>query len=326
MLSAATGLAHAGTLDQVKTRGYINCGVNPGLAGFGLADSKGEWAGHDVDVCKAVAAAVFGDTTKVRFLPMTGQNRYTALQAGEIDLLSRNSTWTMTNESKAGVIYTAVHYYDGQGFIVRKAANVASAKKLNGASVCVLQGTTTELNLADYARTNKLKLEPVAFGSLDEAVKAYETGRCDALTTDASGLYSLRLRLADPSLHVVLPDVISKEPLSPVVRQGDDTWLNIVKWTQFALINAEELEITKANVDSMLTSQNPPIRRLLGVEGDFGSGLGLNKDWALQAIRAVGNYGEIFDRNIGAGSPLKIERGLNALWSKGGLLYAPPVR
>ncbi len=241
-------------------------------------------------------------------------------------MLSRNSTWTITNESKAGLLYTGVTYYDGQAFMVRKKLNVASALELNGASVCVQQGTTSELNLADYFRANNMTYEGVAFATLDETVKAYDSGRCDAITTDSSQLYSLRVKLVNPDDHIVLPEVISKEPLSPVVRQGDDQWFDVVKWTMYALVNAEELGVTKANVDEQAKSQNPSVKRLLGVEGDFGTPLGLTKDWAVQAIKAVGNYGEIFDRNVGEGSQLKIKRGLNSLWNKGGLVYAPPIR
>ena len=325
-LCGASASASATTLEQVKARGYISCGSNPGLAGFGLPDDKGNWSGLDIDVCRAVAAAIFDDPTKVKFVPLSAQNRYTALQSGEIDVLSRNSTWTVTNESKAGLLYTAVNYYDGQSFMARKKLNIASALELNGASVCVQQGTTSELNLADYFRANGMKYEGVAFATLDEAIKAYDSGRCDSLTTDASGLYALRVKLINPDEHVVLPEVISKEPLTPVVRQGDDQWFNVVKWVQFALINAEELGVTKLNIDEQLKSQNPSVKRLLGVEGDFGTSLGLTKDWALHAIKAVGNYGEMFDRNVGEGSRLKIKRGLNNLWSKGGIVFAPPIR
>ena len=323
---AAPVAANASTLDQVKSRGYLSCGSNPGLVGFGLPDDKGQWTGFDIDLCRAVAAAVFGDATKVKFVPLTAQNRYSALQSGEIDVLARNSTWTITNESKAGLLFTGVTYYDGQSFMVRKKLNVASALELNGASVCVQQGTTSELNLADFFRGNNMTYEGVAFATLDETVKAYDSGRCDSITTDSSQLYSLRVKLINPDEHVVLPEVISKEPLSPVVRQGDDQWFDVVKWTVYALVNAEELGVTKANVDEQAKSQNPSIKRLLGVEGDFGTPLGLTKDWAVKAIKAVGNYGEIFDRNVGEGSKLKIKRGLNSLWNKGGLVYAPPIR
>lgn len=331
--AALTGLgaaAHAQsgskTLEQVKQRGVLTCGTNTGLAGFGVPDDKGNWTGLDVDLCRGIAAAIFGDGTKVKFVPLSAKDRFTALQSGEIDVLSRNGTWTQSREAELGLLWAGVNYYDGQGFLVRKKLNIASALELSGASICVQQGTTTELNMADFFRTNSMKYEGVAFADINEAVKAYDSGRCDAYTTDASGLYASRLRLVNPDEHVVLPEVISKEPLGPAVRQGDDPWFNLVRWTHFAMINAEELGVRKANVDEMLKSPNPEVRRLLGVEGDFGKGLGLTKDWAYRIIKAVGNYGEVFDRNVGEGSSLKIKRGLNNLWSKGGIQYAPPVR
>ena len=318
--------ASAATLDTVKNKGVLSCGANTGLGGFGLPDDKGQWTGLDVDFCRAMAAAVLGDATKVKFVPLDAKNRFTALQSGEVDVLSRNTTWTSSRESTLGLVFGPVMYYDGQGFMVRKKMNIKSAKELDGASVCVQQGTTTELNLADYFRSNNMKYESVAFQSEDETLKAYESGRCDAFTTDASGLYAERLRLINPDEHMVLPEIISKEPLAPSVRQGDDQWFDVMRWTGFALINAEELGVTSKNVDEMMKSDNPNIRRLLGVEGDQGKGLGLSNDWAYKIIKQVGNYGEIFDRNVGDGSPLKIKRGLNALWTKGGLQYAPPVR
>lgn len=314
------------TLDQVKQKGFLTCGTNTGLAGFGLPDDKGNWAGLDVDFCRGVAAAVFGDPTKVKFLPLTAKDRFTALQSGEIDVLARNGTWTQSREAELGLMWTGVNYYDGQGFMVRKKLNISSALELSGASICVQQGTTTELNMADFFRTNSMKYEGVAFADINEAVKAYDSGRCDAYTTDASGLYSSRLKLVNPDEHVVLPEVISKEPLGPAVRQGDDQWFNLVRWTHYAMVNAEELGVTKANADEQLKSTNPEVRRLLGVEGDFGKGLGLSKDWAYRIVKAVGNYGEAFDRNVGESSQLKIKRGLNSLWSKGGIQFAPPVR
>lgn len=324
----ATAHAQSGskTLDQVKQRGVLTCGTNTGLAGFGVPDDKGNWTGLDVDLCRGIAAAIFGDGAKVKFVPLSAKDRFTALQSGEIDVLARNGTWTQSREAELGLLWAGVNYYDGQGFLVRKKLNIASALELSGASICVQQGTTTELNMADFFRTNSMKYEGVAFADINEAVKAYDSGRCDAYTTDGSGLYASRLRLVNPDEHVVLPEVISKEPLGPAVRQGDDAWFNLVRWTHFVMINAEELGIRKANVDEMLKSTNPEIRRLLGVEGDFGKGLGLPKDWAYRIIKAVGNYGELFDRNVGEGSPLKIKRGLNNLWSKGGIQYAPPVR
>jgi general L-amino acid transport system substrate-binding protein len=317
--------ASAGTLDQVKARGQLICGVHPGLAGFGLPDDQGNYKGLDIDLCRAVAAAIFNDPTKVRFLAVNAKDRPTILASGEIDVLSRSTTWTMSREL-GGMFWAGTNYYDGQGFIVRKSLGVDSALKLDGASVCVQQGTTTELNLADYFRANNMKLEPVVFATDEEATKAYDSGRCDAYTTDSSGLYAERLQMTNPDDHVVLPEIISKEPLGPAVRKDDIQWFEIVQWTQYALVTAEELGVTQANVDEMLKSENPNIRRLLGVEGNFGQMMGLTKDWAYRIVKAVGNYGESFDRNVGMGSPIKIKRGLNALWSKGGLQYAPPIR
>ncbi len=318
--------ASAQTLKQVKDRGILNCGSNTGLAGFGLPDAQGKWTGLDVDTCRAIAAAVLGDASKIKFVPLSAKDRFTALQSGEVDVLARNTTWTSSRDTQLGLNFVGVNYYDGQGFMVRKALKVNSALELNEASVCVQQGTTTELNLADYFRANNMKLKTVTFASSDEAIKAYDSGRCDAFTTDASGLYAERLRLANSADHIVLPEIISKEPLGPAVRHGDDQWFDVVKWTYFAMLNAEELGITSKNVDEMLKSNSPDIKRLLGTEGNFGEQLGLSKDWALQIVKQVGNYGEVFDRNVGAGSPLKIDRGLNKLWTKGGLQYAPPVR
>ena len=323
---AAATPASAGTLDTVKGKNVLTCGANTGLAGFGLPDDKGQWTGLDVDFCRAMASAVLGDATKIKFVALDAKNRFTALQSGEVDVLSRNTTWTSSRESTLGLLFGPTTYYDGQGFMVRKKLNVASAKDLNGASVCVQQGTTTELNLADYFRANGMKYESVAFQSEDETLKAYESGRCDAFTTDASGLYAERLRLINPDEHMVLPEIISKEPLAPSVRQGDDQWYDVMRWTAFALITAEELGVTSKNADEMLKSENPNIRRLLGAEGDQGKGLGLTNDWAYKIVKQVGNYGEIFDRNVGEGSALKIQRGINALWNKGGLQYAPPIR
>lgn len=318
--------ASASTLDDVKAKGFIQCGVNTGLLGFAAPDDAGNWKGFDVDYCRAVAAAVFNDPNAVKYTPLTAKDRFTALQSGEIDMLARNTTWTMSRDTALGLAFSFVNYYDGQGFMVRKDAGITSALELSGAAVCVQTGTTTELNLADYFNRNKMELNPVVFEKLDEADAAYDSGRCDAYTTDASGLYAIRLVLSNPDDHIVLPEIISKEPLGPVVRQGDDQWFNIVKWVGFALLNAEELGVTQANVDEMKTSDNQEIRRLLGVDGTFGVDIGLTNDWAANALKAVGNYGEIFDRNIGAGSPLQIARGLNALWTKGGIQYAPPIR
>ena len=318
--------ANATTLEDVKAKGFVQCGVNTGLIGFGSTDDKGDWKGFDVDYCRAVATAIFNDPNAVKFTPLTAKERFTALQSGEIDMLARNTTWTMSRDTSLGLTFAGVNYYDGQGFLVRKSLGVTSALQLGGASVCVQTGTTTELNLADYFKRHNMQYTPVAFEKLDETLQAYDSGRCDAYTTDASGLYASRLALAKPDDHMVLPEIISKEPLGPVVRQGDDQWFNIVKWTGFALLNAEELGITSKNVDEMKAGDNQKVRRLLGVDGTFGEMIGLSNDWAYNIIKKVGNYGEIFDRNIGADSPLKIARGLNALWTEGGIQYAPPVR
>jgi general L-amino acid transport system substrate-binding protein len=324
---ALGGAASATTLDDVKARGELNCGVNgAGLIGFAAADDQGNWQGLDVDYCKAIAAAVFGDATKVKYVPLTATERFTALQSSTIDVLARNTTWTMDRDTKQGLLFAGVNYYDGQGFMVHSALKVKSALELKTASICVQTGTTTELNLADFLKVNNLGASPVVFERQEEADAAYDAGRCDAYTTDASGLYSIRLKFANPEDSIVLPEIISKEPLGPVVRQGDDQWFNIVKWVHFALLNAEELGVTQANVDQMMTSPNQDVKRLLGVDGTFGEGIGLTNDWAAKAIKAVGNYGEIFEKNVGSGSPLKIARGLNKLWKDGGLQYAPPIR
>lgn len=318
--------ASAQTLKTVKDRGTLNCGSNGTLAGFGLPDAQGQWTGLDVDFCKAVAAAIFGDANKVKFVPLSAKDRFTALQSGEVDILARNTTWTSSRDTSLGLNFVGVNYYDGQGFMVRKALKVNSALELNGASVCVQQGTTTELNLSDYFRANNMTVKTVTFATANEAVKAYDAGRCDAYTTDASGLYAERLRLANVADHLVLPEIISKEPLGPVVRHGDDQWFDVAKWALYALVNAEELNITQKNIDEMLKSTNPDVKRFVGTEGNYGEQLGLPKDWAVQIVKTVGNYGEVFDRNVGANSPLKIERGLNKLWNKGGIQYAPPIR
>jgi general L-amino acid transport system substrate-binding protein len=318
--------ACAQTLNTVKARGILNCGANTGLAGFGIPDKEGRWSGLDVDFCRAIAAVIFDDPSKVKFVPTTGQNRFTALQSGDVDVLVRNTTWTLSRDTSLGLNFTGITYFDGQGFIVRKNLKVKSALELSDAAVCVGQGTTTELNLADYFRANKMKLKTVTFASNDDVVKAYESGRCDAFTTDASGLYAERLRFAKPDEHIVLPEIISKEPLGPSVRHGDDQWFDIIKWIHFAMLTAEELDITSKTVDEALKSQNPEVKRLLGTEGNYGEQLGLTKDWAYRAIKHVGSYGETFERNIGQGSSLKIARGLNGLWNKGGLQYAPPIR
>jgi general L-amino acid transport system substrate-binding protein len=328
---AATALAPAANaqtplLTTVKNRGHLICGVSPGLAGFGLPDAQGQWAGLDVDLCRGIAAAVFDDPMKVKFTPLSSKDRFTALQSGEVDLLSRTSTWTMARDTSLGLSFAGVNYYDGQAFLVKKTLGVDSALKLNGASICLQQGTTTELNVADYFRKNGIKYEPVTFDKGDEAITAFQSGRCDALTDDSSALYALRLKLVKPDEAVVLPEIISKEPLGPVVRSNDTPWFNLVKWVHFAMLNAEELGVTQANVEQQKSSTNPEIRRLLGTEGKFGEAIGLTPDWAYRVVRHVGNYGEAFERNVGAGSVLKIARGKNDLWTKGGLQYAPPIR
>ena len=332
-LAAALGLgampAHAGkTLDAIKARGQVICGVNVGLAGFSQADDKGNWTGLDVDVCKAIAAAVLGDASKVKWVPLTAQQRFTALQSGEIDILSRNTTWTLTRDASLGMNFTGTTYYDGQGFMVPVKSKITSAKQLKGATVCVQSGTTTEKNLSDYSRANNLGLKPVVFEKLEAANGAYFSGRCAAYTTDASGLASIRNKEAkDPKEHVILPELISKEPLGPSVRRGDDEWFAIAKWVVFGLIEAEEYGVTQANVEKMANeSQDPVVMRITGKSEDMGKLLGLEKDWLVKAIKAVGNYGEIFDRNVGPKSPLGLPRGPNNLWNKGGFMYAPPVR
>jgi general L-amino acid transport system substrate-binding protein len=325
-VAATTVPASAQTLNAVKQRGVVNCGANGTLAGFGLPDAQGNWTGFDVDYCRAIAAAIFNDPTKVKFVPLSAKDRFTALQSGEVDVLARNTTWTSSRDTALGLNFTAINYYDGQGFMVRKSLKINSALELNDASICVQQGTTTELNLADYFRTNRMKVKTVTFATSSEAVKAYDAGRCDAYTTDASALYGERLRVVNPNDHIVLPEIISKEPFALSVRHGDDQWFDIVKWVHFVLINAEELEVNKANVEQQLKSDNPEIRRLLGVEGKHGEAFGLTDDFAVRIIKHVGNYSEIFERNLGSNTPLKIARGLNALWTKGGLQYAPPVR
>jgi general L-amino acid transport system substrate-binding protein len=325
-LALAGTAASAATLDDVKAKGFVQCGVSQGLPGFSNPDADGKWSGLDVDLCRAVAAAVFGDGEAVKFTPLSAKERFTALQSGEVDLLSRNTTWTMSRDTQLGLNFAGVNYYDGQGFMIRTSMNINSALELSGASVCTNTGTTTELNVADYFRANNMEYELVAFEKADEVVAAYDAGRCDVYTTDQSGLYAQRLKLTNPGEHKVLPEIISKEPLGPVVRQGDDQWFNIVKWVHVATINAEELGVTQANIDEMKAGENPEIKRLLGSEGEFGTALGLSNDWAYNAVKAVGNYGEIFDRNVGPDTPLGIARGVNALWSKGGLMYGPPVR
>jgi general L-amino acid transport system substrate-binding protein len=315
----------AQTLAAIKQRGVIACGVSEGIYGFSIETPTG-WAGFDVDLCRALAAAVFNDPSKVRYVPLDATARFASLQSGAIDILSRNSTWTMSREIDLKLVFPVVTYYDGQGFLVRRTRNATSALELDNVKVCVQGGTTTDLNLGDFFRTNNLKFERLAFTTAADAVKAYDAGRCDVFTSDVSQLYAERLALTVPDDHMILPDVISKEPLGPAVRQGDEQWANIVKWTAFALINAEELGVSSKSVDQATRSDRPEVRRLAGTEGNFGEQAGLTKDWVVRIIRSVGNYGEIFERNIGVESKLAIPRGLNQLWTNGGIVYAPPIR
>ena len=327
-LAGVATAAYAGKeLDAIKARGQLICGVNTGVAGFAAADSQGKWTGLDVDVCRAVAAAIFGDAEKVKYVPLTAQQRFTALQSGEVDLLVRTTTYTLTRDTALGFDFTGVNYYDGQGFMVNKKLGVKSAKELNGATVCVQPGTTTELNLADYFRANKMTFKPVVIEKVEEVRAAFFAGRCDVFTTDASGLYATRAANSPkPEDYIILPEIISKEPLGPVVRHGDNQFADIVRWSLYAMIEAEEYGITSKNVDEMMKSDNPTIKRILGVTPGMGKALGLDEKWVYNIIKQVGNYGESFDRNVGAGSPLKIARGQNALWTQGGLQYAPPIR
>jgi general L-amino acid transport system substrate-binding protein len=319
--------ANASTLDDVKARGKLLCGVNPGLLGFAAKGDDGAWAGFDVDFCRAVAAATLGDATKVEYVPLNAQERFDKLKSGAVDLLVRNTTWTMERETKFPLRFVGVNYMDGQGFLVSKALGVNSVFTMSQAAICFLSGTTTEANVADFFRERQMSFVAVTFDNTNDLLAAYEAGKCDSYTADQSQLYALRLKLAKPEDHIILPDVISKEPLGPMIRQGDDQWFDIVRWTLFALINAEELNVKAATVDDLKTSsKNPATRRLLGLEGTFGADMGLDADWAARAIKASGNYAEIFDRNLGKGSKLGIERGINALWNAGGLLYVPPVR
>lgn len=319
-------LVNAATLEQVMKKGVLNCGVSTGIPGFSATDSKGVWKGIDVDFCRAVAAAVLGDASKVKYIPLTAKERFTALQSGEIDLLSRASTWTATRDTSLGLNFAGVNYYDGQGFLVKKEIGVTSAKQLDGASFCIQAGTTTELNLTDYFKSNNMEYKAVTFDTSGQTIDAFKKGRCDAVTSDASQLYGLRIKLDDPQSAIVLPDIISKEPLGPVVRQGDDAWFNVVRWSLFATLEAEELGVNSSNVNKQLKSNNPAVKRLLGVSGKAGENLGLKSDWAYQIVKQVGNYEEMFDNNVGKNSPLNIDRGLNNLWNKGGLMYAMPIR
>jgi general L-amino acid transport system substrate-binding protein len=314
----------AQTLKTVKDRGSLVCGVSQGLPGFSNPDDKGNWTGLDVDFCRAIAAAIFNDPTKVKFTPLSAKDRFEPLKTGDIDVLSRNTTWILSRDALFN--FVGVTYYDGQGFMARKALKVNSALELNGASICTQTGTTTELNLADYFRANNMKYEVIAFATADETVKAYESGRCDVFTTDVSQLYAEKLKLTNANDHVILPEIISKEPLGPVVRHGDDQWFDLVKWVHFGMLNAEELGVSQKTIDEALKSHLPEVRRLAGLEGNFGEQIGLTRDWLVRVIKHVGNYGEVFDRNVGTGSKLGISRGLNRLWTKGGIQYAPPIR
>lgn len=332
-ISVAVGLTFlampvsAGILDDVKAKGFLTCGVSEGVPGFSNPDSTGRWIGLDVDMCRAIAAATLGDGEKIKFVPLASKQKIVAVSSGQVDITSRTTTWTMQRDTKGGVDFTTIVFYDGQGFMVLKKSGITSAKNLDGASICVTTGTTTELNLADFARANDLKIEPVVFDGKKEAFGAYVSGRCDAFTTDSSQLAALRTTVSNPADHVILPEIISKEPLAPLVRHGDNQWKDLVTWILVGLIEAEERGITAANVKSMKTdSKDPVVQRMLGASGDMGGSIGLDKDWLVRAIATVGNYGEIFRRNMGADSKLNLPRGANALWSDGGLLYALPIR
>lgn len=319
-------LSQADTLQDVTKKGVLNCGVSTGIPGFSAADSKGVWKGLDVDFCRSVATAVLGDASKVKYVPLTAKERFTALQSGEIDVLSRATTWTATRDTSLGLNFAGVNYYDGQGFLVSKKLGVTSAKELDGATFCIQAGTTTELNLTDWFKSNKMEYKAVTYDTSGQTIDGFKKGRCDAVTSDASQLYGLKLKMDNPDTVMVLPEIISKEPLGPVVRQGDDKWFNIVRWSLFAVLQAEELGVTSANVDEMLKSENPAIKRLLGTSGKMGENMGLKNDWAYQIIKQVGNYGESFTTNVGKDSPVKIDRGLNKLWTQGGLMYPMPIR
>ena len=325
-LALASTVSSADTLDSVKEKGVVTCGVSTGIAGFSATDSSGEWKGIDVDMCKAVASAVLGDSTKVKYVPLTAKERFTALQSGEIDLLARSTTWTLTRDASLGLNFVGVNYYDGQGFLVNKGIGVNSAKELDGATVCIQAGTTTELNVTDYFTANKMTYKPITYDTSGQTIEGFKSGRCDVVSSDASQLYGLVLKVQDPTSVKVLPEIISKEPLGPVVRQGDDKWFNIVKWSHIAMLNGEEFGLTSKNIDSSLNTKNPDIQRFLGINGESGKMLGIDDKWAYNVIKQVGNYGESFDRNVGMGSALKIERGLNKLWNDGGIQYGAPIR
>lgn len=326
-LAAVTATAHAGpTFDAVKQKGFVQCGVSTGLAGFSNPDSQGQWTGLDVDMCRAVAAAMFGDASKFKVTPLTPVQRFTALQSGEIDVLTRNTTLTLTRDTTLGLIGAGVNFYDGQGVMVRKDLGVKSAKELDGATICVQPGTTTELNLADWFRGNNIQFKPVVVEKLDEVIRAFVAGRCDAFTTDKSQLASVRTTLNNPDSYMILPETFSKEPLGPMVRQGDEAWFNVVRWSLYAMIEAEEYGITSKNVQDMLKSKEPNVQRILGVTPGMGKNLGVSDQWAFNIVSQVGNYGESFERNVGQGSPMKLDRGLNATWRNGGLMYGWPIR
>ncbi|MCZ4273203.1 amino acid ABC transporter substrate-binding protein [Maritalea porphyrae] len=328
VLGLSASAAFADTLADVQAKGYLQCGVSPSTPGFAAPDANNEWAGLDVDFCRAMAAAIFDDPKAVRFTPLTSKERFTALSSGEIDVLSRTTTWTMSRDTNLGIDFAGTMFYDGQGFMVRKDLGVASATELSGAAICIEAGTTTELNAADYFSSTGMEYNAVVFEDQDEVVKAYDDGRCDVFTTDSSALAAERLSLANPDENMILPEIISKEPLGPSVRQGDDLWFNITRWVYFALLESEELGISQANVDDMLGSDNPGVRRVLGVEGDFGTAIGLSTDWAYKIIKHVGNYNDIYERHVGASTPVGIARAgsVNDLWTRGGLMYAPPIR
>lgn len=326
LLATAPALAE-GTLAEVRGRGFLLCGSSPGVAGFGAPDAQGRWRGLDVDLCRALAAAIFDDPDKVRFIPLSAPARFTALQSGEVDVLARNTTWTLSRDASARLDFPAINFYDGQGFLVRAERGIGAVKDLDRATICLQQGTTTELNLADWFRTHGLAYKVVAYATAEEAGRAYDSGRCDAYSTDKSSLFGERLKMARPDAHVVLAETISKEPFSPVVRQGDAQWSDLVRWTHYAMVNAEEAGISQANVAQMRAeARSPDVRRILGLEGAYGEGLGLTRDWAYRIIRHVGNYADVYARNLGAATPLNVPRGLNALWTEGGLQYGPPIR
>ncbi|WP_136808540.1 amino acid ABC transporter substrate-binding protein [Desulfosediminicola flagellatus] len=326
LLLVFAGFADAATRDEILKRDYLLCGVSTGIPGFSSADSKGNWSGFDVEICRAVAVATLGDASKVKFVPVTAKERFTALQSGDVDVLSRNSTWTLTRDTSLGLDFTGISYYGDQGFMVSKSLGVTKALSLDGAAICVQSGTTTELNLADFFKQNHMTYKPIIFDTSNQTVKGFESGRCNVLSSDRAQLLALRSTFAHPEDAIILPEIISKEPQGPVVRQGDDAWFNIVRWALYAMINGEELGLTSENIESLKGSDNPAIQRFIGLAGIKGEGLGIADDWAYQIIRQVGNYGEVFERTVGSNSPFKIRRGLNGLWTDGGLQYAPPIR